>query len=164
MRLQQRNRGPAFGSLMDMSRELDRLVGGGVNWGMPAEIIETDDEICIDLEVPGFREEDLEVTLEKNVLTISGEKHMRRDEKVSDDSYRLAERRYGRFQRSFAVPATVRADNCQASYENGVLTLRLPKSEEARPRRIPIGGNGGSAPSGRSLDEGSTGSHEAASG
>jgi HSP20 family protein len=154
---QHRNRVPAFG-LVDMSREMDRLMdalraesASGVEWAMPAEIIETADEIRIDLEVPGFREEDLEITLENHVLTIAGEKQMQRDEGVKESDYRLAERRYGRFQRSFSVPATVRADRCDASYEHGVLTLRLPKVEEAKPRRIQIGGNRG-----RNLEEGTT--------
>ncbi|HSJ26408.1 MAG TPA: Hsp20/alpha crystallin family protein [Longimicrobiales bacterium] len=150
MLLQQRNRGAAFSTLNEMTRELDRLMNGpmGVNangpWGLPAEVVETDDEIRIDIEAPGFREEDLEITLENNVLTVSGEKQMRRSENVKDSDYRLVERRYGRFQRSFTVPATVRTSACEASYEHGVLTLRLPKAEEAKPRRIQISrGQGG---------------------
>jgi HSP20 family protein len=157
MILQHRHRVPAFG-LVDVSREMDRLMNAlrtdgpdGAEWAMPAEIIETADEIRIDLEVPGFREEDLDITLENNILTIAGEKQMQRDEKVKDSDYRLAERRYGRFQRSFTVPATVRADRCEASCEHGVLTLRMPKVEEAKPRRIQIG-----ASRGRNLEEGST--------
>jgi HSP20 family protein len=157
--IQQRHRVPAFG-LVDMSREMDRLMDAlrtdsvnGVEWAMPAEIIETADEIRIDLEVPGFREEDLDITLENHVLTIAGEKKMQRDEQVKDSDYRLAERRYGRFQRSFSVPATVRADRCEATYEHGVLTLRMPKVEEAKPRRIRVGSG---SSNGRNLDEGNT--------
>jgi HSP20 family protein len=153
MLLQQRNRGPAFGSLIDMSQEMDRFFNDmATQWGMPAEVIETADEIRIDIEVPGFHQEDLEVTFENNVLTVAGEKRVRRPENVKETDYRLSERRYGRFQRSFTVPATVRADRCVASYEHGVLTLRLPKTEEARPRRIQING----VPAGRHLEEGSS--------
>jgi HSP20 family protein len=154
---QQRTRVPAFG-LVDVSREMDRLMNtlwtdgeGGTQWGMPAEIIESADEIRIDIEAPGFREEDLEVTLENNVLTVSGEKKAQRDENVKESDYRLVERRYGRFQRSFSVPPTVRGDECEATYQDGVLTLRLPKAEEAKPRRIQIGGGR----SGRQVESGS---------
>jgi HSP20 family protein len=148
MLLHQRNRGPAFG-LVDMSREMDRLMNSvwgsngeseAAHWGMPAEIVETADEIRIDIEAPGLRLEDIEVTLENNMLTIAGEKKLERDEQVRESDYRLFERRYGRFQRSFTMPPTVRGDNCQARYDNGVLTLRLPKAEEAKPRRIRIQG------------------------
>lgn len=146
-----RTRGSALDSLIGMSREMDRLVSSmwpdfenGSPWGMPAEVVETDDEIRFEVEMPGFREEDIEVTLENNVLTISGEKKSEREEGQKDSDYRLYERRYGRFQRSFTVPPTVRADDTNATYENGVLSIRLPKSEEAKPRRIRIAaGNGG---------------------
>jgi hypothetical protein len=88
------------------------------------------------------------VTLENNVLTIAAEKKFERDEKVKEGDYRLFERRYGRFQRSFTVPPTVRGDACEASFEHGILKVRLPKSEEAKPRRIRIGTGSG----GRSLE------------
>jgi HSP20 family protein len=164
MLLRQRNRVPAFGSLVDMSREMDRLMNsiwseggaGSVPWAMPAEVVETADEVRISLEVPGFREEDLEITLENNILTVSGEKRMEREEHVKDTDYRLTERRYGRFERSFAVPHTVQGDDCEASYADGVLTLRLPRVEEARPRRIQIGGRNG----GRNLEEGAAASQD----
>jgi HSP20 family protein len=144
MMVQTRSRLHGIG-LIDMGREMDRLMNTLLADGaaparsrMPAEVVETAEEIRIDLEAPGFREEDLEVTLENDVLTVSGEKKASRDEGAAGE-YRLAERRYGRFRRSFAVPATVRGDRCAANYENGVLTLRLPKSEEAKARRIPVG-------------------------
>jgi HSP20 family protein len=146
-----RSRGSALDSLLGMSREMDRLVGAvwpeienGTSWPMPTEIIETDEELRFEVEMPGFRDEDIEVTIENNVLTISGEKRQEREEGREDSEYRMVERRYGRFQRSFTVPPTVRGDDTQASYENGVLKIRLPKSEEAKPRRIPIGSGNGS--------------------
>lgn len=138
-----RNRSTAVGSLVGMSREMDRLmnamwpdVENGTTWAMPTEVIETGEEIRFDIELPGFRNEDLEITLENNVLTISGEKKLEREAKESE--YRLFERRYGRYQRSFTVPPTVRGDATEARYENGVLSLRLPKAEEAKPRRIKV--------------------------
>jgi HSP20 family protein len=143
-----RSRGPAFGTLLDMSREMDRLLNrawsegsdGSNGWSMPAEVVETEEEIRFDVEAPGFRIDDIDVTIENNVLTISGEKKFEQEEGRSESDYRLFERRYGRFQRSFAVPPTVRGDRCEARYENGVLTVRLPKAEDAKPRRIQIDG------------------------
>jgi HSP20 family protein len=140
-----RSRRNAFGTLVDMSREMDRLMnsawtegGQGAQWGMPAEVIETEDEVRFDIELPGVRDEDIDVTLENNVLTIAAEKNVEREEGRSESDYRLFERQYGRFQRSFTVPPTVRGDACEARYERGVLTVRLPKAEEAKPRRIRI--------------------------
>jgi HSP20 family protein len=147
-----RSRGPAFGTLLDMSREMDRLMGSMLAEGadgstlrpLPAEVVETDQEIRFDIEAPGLRLEDMEITLENNVLTVAGEKKFEQGEGRKDSDYRLFERRYGRFQRSFTVPPTVQGDECQARYENGVLTIQLPKTEEARPRRIRIEpGDGG---------------------
>jgi HSP20 family protein len=147
-----RNRGSAFGNLVDMSREMERLMGSawaegaqegqGAQWGMPAEVMESGEEIRFDIEMPGVREEDIDVTLENNVLTIAAEKKLEREEGHGESDYRLFERRYGRFQRSFTVPPTVRSDACEARYEQGVLTVRLPKAEEARPRRIQIATSG----------------------
>jgi HSP20 family protein len=141
-----RNRGSALDSLLGMSREMDRLAGamwpdagnGTSLVAMPAEVVETDDEIRFEVEMPGFRQEDLDITLENNVLTIAGEKRMQGEEGRKESEYRLFERRYGRYQRSFTVPPTVRGDQCDAHYEDGVLSVRLPKAEEARPRRIEI--------------------------
>lgn len=150
----QRNRGSAFGTLIDVSREMDRLMNSWndaaertVSWGMPAEVVETDDEVRFDIEMPGFRLDDIDVSLENNVLTITGEKKFEQSEERKESDFRLFERRYGRFQRSFTVPPTVRGDNSEARYEHGVLTVRLPKAEEAKPRRIQISGQS----SGRSI-------------
>lgn len=140
-----RNRGSALDSLLGMSREMDRLAGtmwpdvdGGTVPVMPAEVVETGDEIRFEVEMPGFRNEDIEITLENNVLTVAGEKKMQREEDRKESDYRLFERRYGRYQRSFTVPPTVRGEACEAHYENGVLLVRVPKSEEAKPRRIQV--------------------------
>lgn len=155
-----RNRGSALDSLLGMSREMDRLAGtfwhegeNGTSAVMPAEVVETDEEIRFELEMPGFRQEDLDITLENNVLTIAGEKKMQREEGRKDSDYRLFERRYGRYQRSFTVPPTVRGEACEAEYDYGILTVRLPKSEEARPRRIEVGA--GQRRGGRSVESGS---------
>lgn len=156
-----RGRGSAFDSLADMSRDLDRLAetvwsngGDSRTWSaMPAEVLETGDSVQFNIEVPGVRPEDLDITLENNVLTISGEKKQEHEEGGSDSDYRLVERRYGRFQRSFAVPPTVRSESCEARYDNGVLTVRLPKAEEAKPRRIRVE----AAPSSRQVEQSTRG-------
>jgi HSP20 family protein len=143
-----RNRG-TIGTLVDMSREMDRLMNSAwvdpteraAQFGMPAEVIETDDELRFDIELPGIRQEDIELTLENNVLTVTGEKKLEQSQDRKESDYRLFERRYGRFQRSFTVPPTVRGEQCEATYDNGVLTVRLPKTEEAKPRRIEISGS-----------------------
>jgi HSP20 family protein len=135
----------AFDTLLDLGREMDRLVGqpraertNGHFAIMPAEVVESDEEIRFDIEIPGVRADDIEITLENGVLSITAEKKLERAENTKLEDYRLAERRYGKFQRTFAVPPTVRGDRCEARCDNGVLTVRLPKSEDARPRRIRV--------------------------
>jgi HSP20 family protein len=138
-----RNRGSAVGTLLDLSREMERLMGSmapesvrDVAWPMPAEIVETGEEIRFDIEMPGMNAADIEITLQNNVLTVTAEKKL--EEERNEADYRLFERRYGRMQRSFTVPPTVSSERCDARYDNGVLTLRLPKTEEAKPRRIQV--------------------------
>ena len=137
-----------FGTLWDIRREVDQLLDGfgkfngeTATWTLPTEVRETADELHFAIELPGLRSEDIELTVENNVLTVSGEKKFEREETKDDGDYRLFERRYGRFTRSFAVPPTVDASKVNANYENGVLTISLPKTEAAKPRRITIGGS-----------------------
>jgi HSP20 family protein len=86
--------------------------------------------------VPGIKPEDLDITVTKNTLTIKGE--VRQEEEKEEERYHLRERRYGRFARSITLPTSVDADEIEANYENGVLTLRLPKTEEVKPKRIEV--------------------------
>jgi HSP20 family protein len=125
-----------FGTLNGMGRGLAGLFDEVLNetWTMPAEIVESADELRFGIEVPGLRPDDIELTIENNVLTVSGEKK----QPQTEHDYRLAERRYGRFSRSFRLPATVDTNRVQASCEHGVLTIRLPRAEAAKPRRIPV--------------------------
>jgi HSP20 family protein len=109
-----------------------------------ADVIEMQNEIRVMIELPGMRPEEIGVDLEGNVLTISGEKQEQRTE--GDDanrSWHLSERRYGRFIRSFVLPRDVQQEKIEAKFENGVLTLTIPKSEKARRRRIEVRGGGG---------------------
>ena len=108
------------------------------------DVIESRDEIRVVCELPGMREEDVEVSLENNVLTISGEKQEEREEADEHETYHMSERRWGRFSRSFVLPREVDQERIEAEFHSGVLTVRIPKSEKAKRRRIQIGkGNGG---------------------
>lgn len=132
--------------LSDLRDEMDRLFedvmgtptrsgGGSVRWRPAADILESDEGFEIALELPGFHREDIEVTVEEGVLTVSG----RRDaESHEGQSWHLRERPTGRFSRSFSLPASVKAEEVTARFEDGVLRVRLPKEEEARTRKIEV--------------------------
>lgn len=110
-----------------------------------ADVVEREDEIEVVLEIPGMRPEDIDIDLENNVLTVSGEKSEEREEGQEGGTYHLSERRYGRFNRSFVLPRDVEPDGIRARCEDGLLTIRVPKSERARRRRIEVQrGDGGS--------------------
>jgi HSP20 family protein len=128
----------------DLRREMSRWLGdvsdqweSGVR-SLPTEIVESNEELRFNMEIPGVRLEDIELTVENNILTVSGEKKEERKEGESEGAYRLYERRYGRFERSFVLPQHADASKVDARYENGVLTVAFPKVEEAKPRRIEI--------------------------
>lgn len=106
------------------------------SWLPPVDIYEDDrHELVVRAELPGLRREDIDVTVEHNVLTLRGER--RRDE-VKESQYHRAERTYGSFSRSFTLPATVDAKQVRAEYRDGMLTIRLPLRDEARPRQIQV--------------------------
>lgn len=108
-----------------------------------ADVLENENEIRVMVELPGMQAGDIELDLENNVLTISGEKHEER-EQGEKGTWHLSERRYGRFSRSFVLPRDVDQENIHARFQDGVLRVTVPKSEKARRRRIEIQGNGGS--------------------
>ncbi len=110
------------------------------NWGVDVDISESDDAFLVSASVPGVNPDDIDITITDNVLTIKGE--FKKDETIEDDKYHVRERRYGSFGRSLTLPVAVEADAVEASYENGVLKLEIPKAEEVKPRRIPIHTNG----------------------
>jgi HSP20 family protein len=107
------------------------------------DVIESENEIRVVCELPGMRTEEVELSLENNVLTISGEKQEERQSGREGDNYHLSERRWGRFSRSFVLPREVNQEQIKAQFENGVLTVTIPKNEKARRRRIEIGGGDG---------------------
>jgi len=108
----------------------------GDTFGLPVDVIEKKDEILVKASVPGLKPEDIDVSITGDVLTIKGE--TKSEEKVEDGTYLRQERRYGRFERSLQLPTQVVADKADAKFEHGVLTLKLPKAEEARPRTIKV--------------------------
>ncbi|MGD8607567.1 MAG: Hsp20/alpha crystallin family protein [Myxococcales bacterium] len=125
----------------EMNRLSDHLFGArGATMKQPlrvaVDIREEADAFYVDAEVPGVAAEDVKVEVEKNVLTISGERKAEKEE--SEATYRRVERYYGSFSRSFTLPETVDADHIHADLKNGVLTLRLPKKQAPKPRAIQV--------------------------
>ncbi len=110
---------------------------------LPLDVTETADEFVIKASVPGVKPEDVQITVQGDTLTIRGE--CRGEEEKTGERWHLRERHFGSFQRSVSLPAPVDSDKAQASYEHGVLTLTLPKTEDAKPRQIKIGGSASAA-------------------
>jgi HSP20 family protein len=102
----------------------------------PLDIIEEDDHYLVQVSIPGVDPNNVDVTLTNNVLTIKGETKTEKSE--NEKNYHVRERRWGSFSRTVTLPMGVDADNVEATHENGVLTLRLPKVESAKPKRIAI--------------------------
>jgi len=100
------------------------------------DIEERADKFVMAVELPGVSKEDVKITLESNILTIKGEKRQQQVQKGRN--YHRLERSYGSFQRSFTLPTTIRNDRIDASFQDGVLSIALPKSEEAKPRTIEV--------------------------
>jgi HSP20 family protein len=136
-----------FGELERVRREMDRLfdqatsgtrgdesLGGG--WYPAVDVYEDHEQVVLAMELPGLDRKDVSVNIENNVLTISGERQLENEEKR--ENYSRIERFYGRFSRSFTLPNTVDPDACQATMERGILTVRFPRREEARPRQIEV--------------------------
>ena len=108
----------------------------GGRWFPEVDVEERDDRYLVSMDVPGMQREDLKVTMDGSTLRIRGERKQIREE--GDDGYRLNERRYGIFERSFTLPRTVDAGKIRADYHNGVLEITVPKAEEARSREIEV--------------------------
>ena len=103
-----------------------------------ADVVETEKDLMVVVDVPGCAPNDIELVLENNLLTISGERRSQWKEGGERRAFHLAERRYGRFSRAFVLPRDVDQEGIQARFENGVLMVTIPKSEKARRRRIEI--------------------------
>ncbi len=140
-----------FQDLLSIQEEMNHLFGramgqptgrqqggeaGGRTWAPALDIAERKDAYVVTVEVPGVRPEDLDVTLEDGLLTIQGERRFTAES--SEQQFHRVERRYGAFRRSITLPSQVRADAIEASFDNGLLHVVVPKAEEAKPRKIEI--------------------------
>jgi HSP20 family protein len=132
--------------MLSIQREMNRLFdsffrnddapAGLSMWTPAVDVIERELEYEVRMELPGVRKDDVKITIENNALTIRGDKKQQSPEQEKD--FRRIERSYGPFQRTFSLPTTVRAEKIEAAVVDGVLTVRLPKAEEARPKEIEV--------------------------
>ncbi len=113
------------------------LTGGGRGMGMPAvDMYQTEDDVVVKTAIPGIKPEDVQISITGDTLTIKGELKENNDNK--EKAYHIREQRWGSFERTLALPTEVRAEKAQAEFENGVLTITLPKAEEAKPKTITV--------------------------
>src|SRR3989449_4812257 len=105
-------------------------------WAPAVDIYETEHELVVKADLPEVDPKDLDIRVENNILTIRGERKF--EKKVSEENYLRVERAYGSFTRSFTLANTVNAEAIKADYQNGVLTLSIPKREEAKPKQIKV--------------------------
>jgi HSP20 family protein len=129
----------------EMNRMFNQFFRGGTGeeagWGLrtwtpPVDIYETDDALVLKAELPGVSRDDVSIEIHQNTLILRGQR--KHEAEVKEENYHRVERAYGTFQRSFVLPTMVDQEHVQATYKDGVLELRLPKSEAAKPKRIAI--------------------------
>ena len=109
-------------------------------WAPSVDIYETENELVVKADLPGIQEKDIDVRVVNNTLTMRGDRKFEKD--VNEDNYLRIERAYGSFTRSFTLPNTVNAEGIRADYHNGVLTVRMSKREESKPKQISVTANG----------------------
>ena len=139
-----------FRDLMSIQNELNRLFGrtyagsegssdsglASTSWVPAIDVYETPDKIVLKLELAGIDPEDVDVSVEDSTLTVTGERRFSAE--VNEESYHRVERRYGRFARSIGLPQTANVEAVEATFDKGVLTVEVPKMEEAKPRKITV--------------------------
>jgi HSP20 family protein len=141
---------PTFGRLSDLRDEIDRLFDSPLTeltrtsqllsgWTPALDVFEEKENFVVKAELPGMRKEDIEVSFHDGSLSISGER--KGESKHEDAEVYRAERFFGRFQRTVTLPAAVSPDKIKAAYKDGVLTVTLPKTEEAKPKQIDVSVN-----------------------
>lgn len=141
---------PSFGRLSDLRDEIDRLFESPLSeltrtsqllsgWKPALDVYENKDNFVVKAELPGMKKEDIEVSLHDGSLSISGER--KTESKHEEGEVYRAERFFGRFQRTVTLPTAVAADKVKAAYNDGVLTITLPKTEEAKPKKIDVSVN-----------------------
>jgi HSP20 family protein len=139
-----------FRDLMSIQNELNRLFGrtyagtepgsGGSSWMPPLDVFETDEKFVVKMELPGVSPDEVEVSVEDSTLTVRGERRFYQD--VSEEAFRRVERHFGSFTRSLSLPPTANPDGIEARFDNGVLTVEVPKAEQAKPKKITVKANG----------------------
>ena len=138
---------PGFGRLTNLREEIDRLFEAPLaelartsqllsGWTPALDVFEDKDNVYVRAEIPGMRKEEIEVSLHNGSLSISGER--KSEEKFKDAEVYRGERFFGRFQRSVTLPTPVAQDKVKAQYKDGILTVTLPKTEEAKPKHIDV--------------------------
>jgi HSP20 family protein len=125
-----------FNDFTSSNGELENESLSAGNFIPPVDIYEDANRLVLKLEVPGIPQEDLQINVENQTLTVKGERKLVKDEK--EENFHRIERRYGSFVRSFTLPATIETDSAQANYENGVLSIALQKKEAAKPKQLKI--------------------------
>jgi HSP20 family protein len=139
-----RKRAPSlWDEMFNIRNDFDQLLGRNdaevtSAWCPVVDVRETEDELALQAELPGLTPEQVNVSVQNGVLTISGEKQQEREEGKDGSEFHLVERRYGRFERSFSLPRSVDAEKVKAEFANGVLIVSLPKAEAAKPRKIEV--------------------------
>lgn len=121
-----------FGDVVGRTGEESNLTP----WAPEVDIYETENELVVKADLPDVNPQDLDIRVENNILTIRGERKF--DTKVNEDNYLRIERSYGSFSRSFSLANSVKSEAIKADYQNGVLTLSIPKREEAKPKQIKV--------------------------
>lgn len=125
----------AYGA--QQGRERDEETGLGA-WMPPVDIAEDKEKITLTAELPGFKEDEVQIQMESNILTVRGERKF--EEEKEGRNYHRVERAYGQFVRSFTLPNNVDRENIRAHFKNGLLEIELPKREDAKPKLIKISG------------------------
>ena len=121
-----------FGDVVGRTGEESNLTP----WAPEVDIYETENELVVKADLPDVNPQDLDIRVENNILTIRGERKF--DDKANEDNYLRIERSYGSFSRSFSLANSVKSEGIKADYQNGVLTLSIPKREEAKPKQIKV--------------------------
>ena len=135
-----------FRGATTLQEQINRVFGDGVGrtgeesnltpWAPCVDIYETENELVVKADLPDVNPQDLDIRVENDILTIRGERNF--EDKVNEDNYLRIERTYGSFSRSFSLATSVNSEAIKADYQNGVLTLSIPKREEAKPKQIKV--------------------------
>jgi HSP20 family protein len=139
-----------YSGLTGLQEQVNRLFEGAfprrsdnsalTTWAPAVDIYETENELVVKADLPEVSENDLDVRVENNMLTVRGERKF--EQKTEKDNYLRVERAYGSFTRSFSLPNTVNTEAIKADYHNGVLTVTLPKRAESKPKQVKVNVNG----------------------